>query len=38
MKRQRLAQMSTGLLLITLSAGCSSGSKPNPAPASSGSP
>jgi len=38
MRRQRLTQMSTGLLLITLSAGCSSGSKPNPAPASSGSP
>jgi hypothetical protein len=30
--------MSTGVLLIALSAGCSSGSKPNPAPASSGSP
>jgi len=30
--------MSTGVLLITLSAGCSSGSKPTPAPASSGSP
>jgi hypothetical protein len=38
MRCQRLAQMSTGVLLITLSAGCSSGSKPNPAPASSGSP
>ena len=38
MRRQRLAQMSTGVLLIALSAGCSSGSKPNPAPASSGSP
>jgi len=30
--------MSTGVLLITLSAGCSSGSKPTPAPASPGSP
>jgi hypothetical protein len=38
MRRQRLARMSTGVLLIALSAGCSSGSKPNPAPASSGSP
>ena len=37
MRCLRLAQVSTGVLLITLSAGCSSGSKPSPAPASSGS-